>query len=407
MICCIPLCKSSLSAVLHAFPNPLTENEKFHIWVKHTGLVGEEANHIFKNRRICHLHFDKIYHYPKNRLSKLAIPTRCLPDDNDVNCTDVEYLEEADSDVSDNTADVKRVNLTQPKEPDTEDPTIMFDQDFKLTLDDVDFLFLSYARTFRSLAKQFQTMLKLDIAKLFARYEMKNNMNTEEGSKREKPASESVKPSPVEIDPPPAVTPPESVVKPPQFVVKPTQFFVKSSQFVVKPSPEKAANFIPAKEANKKIFRRVPLQAVMSGVIAKTITASPQATLAKPKETAHQTNELEKSTVNKYVRVGNIPKQFDPTVNIERLKTDASMPSSQSESLQPPAPKVMKYYVPKKGPAYAIFSKDSVPLQQETLDPDLDMEVTRQVRTETVFVPTDHVGYCEEEEAGDSSDSSS
>ncbi|KAL0830057.1 hypothetical protein ABMA28_003514 [Loxostege sticticalis] len=339
----------------------------------------------------------------------------------------------------------------------------MFDQDFKLTLDDVDFLFLSYARTFRSLAKQFQTMLKLDIAKLFARYEMKNNMNTDERNKREEPASESVKPSPVEIDPPPAVTPPEPVAKPPQFVVKPTQFVVKPSQFVVKthqmavgptqpvvkPSPEKAANFIPAKEANKKIFRRVPLQAVMSGVMAKTVTSSPQATLAKPKETAQQvilvpqvkqaepketvntsqailvppsrqatsqesdfpqitqTNELEKSTVKKYVRVGNIPKQFDPTVNIERLKTDASMPSSQSESLQPPAPKVMKYFVPKKGPAYAIFSKDSVPLQQDTLDTDLDMEVTGQVRTETVFVPTDHVGYCEEEEAGNSSDTSS
>lgn len=40
--------------------------------------------------------------------------------------------------------------------------------------EEIDSLFLSYAATFKKLSGVFQTMLKLDIAKLFARYEMKN-----------------------------------------------------------------------------------------------------------------------------------------------------------------------------------------------------------------------------------------
>ncbi|XP_063824571.1 uncharacterized protein LOC135077445 isoform X1 [Ostrinia nubilalis] len=81
-ICCVSSCKSSLQngAILHSFPNPLKELEKFRTWVKNAGIDGEDDKHIFANRRICHLHFNKIYHYPKNRLSKLAIPTLHLPD---------------------------------------------------------------------------------------------------------------------------------------------------------------------------------------------------------------------------------------------------------------------------------------------------------------------------------------
>ncbi|XP_022831303.1 uncharacterized protein LOC111359841 isoform X3 [Spodoptera litura] len=66
-------------AVLHAFPNPTTECGKFHTWVVNAGLVGEDYDYIYLNRRICRLHFENIYHYPKNRLSKFAIPTLHLP----------------------------------------------------------------------------------------------------------------------------------------------------------------------------------------------------------------------------------------------------------------------------------------------------------------------------------------
>ncbi|XP_047039807.1 uncharacterized protein LOC124644475 isoform X7 [Helicoverpa zea] len=71
-------------AVLHAFPNPSFESDKFHTWVVKAGLAGEDSDHIFKNRRICRLHFEEIYYYPKNRLSKLAVPTLHLSDNQSV-----------------------------------------------------------------------------------------------------------------------------------------------------------------------------------------------------------------------------------------------------------------------------------------------------------------------------------
>nr|XP_049695764.1 uncharacterized protein LOC110383286 isoform X2 [Helicoverpa armigera] len=71
-------------AVLHAFPNPSFESDKFHTWVVNAGLVGEDEDYIFRNRRICRLHFEEIYHYPKNRLSKLAVPTLHLSDNKSV-----------------------------------------------------------------------------------------------------------------------------------------------------------------------------------------------------------------------------------------------------------------------------------------------------------------------------------
>lgn len=43
--------------------------------------------------------------------------------------------------------------------------------------DEVETLFLSYARTFKKLSPKLQTMLKLDLAKIFARYEMKNALD--------------------------------------------------------------------------------------------------------------------------------------------------------------------------------------------------------------------------------------
>ncbi|XP_063899273.1 uncharacterized protein LOC110383286 isoform X5 [Helicoverpa armigera] len=76
--------KPLTGAVLHAFPNPSFDSDKFHTWVVNAGLVGEDGDHIFRNRRICRLHFEEIYHYPKNRLSKLAVPTLHLSDSQSV-----------------------------------------------------------------------------------------------------------------------------------------------------------------------------------------------------------------------------------------------------------------------------------------------------------------------------------
>nr|XP_049695767.1 uncharacterized protein LOC110383286 isoform X4 [Helicoverpa armigera] len=76
--------KPLTGAVLHAFPNPSFESDKFHTWVVNAGLVGEDEDYIFRNRRICRLHFEEIYHYPKNRLSKLAVPTLHLSDNKSV-----------------------------------------------------------------------------------------------------------------------------------------------------------------------------------------------------------------------------------------------------------------------------------------------------------------------------------
>lgn len=65
--------------VLHNFPNPSTHYDKFRTWVINAGLVGEDDDYVFRCRRICHLHFEQIHHYPKNRLSRLAVPTLHLP----------------------------------------------------------------------------------------------------------------------------------------------------------------------------------------------------------------------------------------------------------------------------------------------------------------------------------------
>lgn len=55
------------------------------------------------------------------------------------------------------------------------------------TVDEIDALFLSYAHTFKKLSSKLQTMLKLDMAKLFSRYEMKEDLLTMHES-RKRPA---------------------------------------------------------------------------------------------------------------------------------------------------------------------------------------------------------------------------
>ncbi|PZC70657.1 hypothetical protein B5X24_HaOG215315 [Helicoverpa armigera] len=68
---------STSKGVLHKFPNPSIESERFKKWVQSVGDTVKKFDDIFiyNNRRVCRRHFAPVFHYPKNRLSKLAIPT--------------------------------------------------------------------------------------------------------------------------------------------------------------------------------------------------------------------------------------------------------------------------------------------------------------------------------------------
>lgn len=68
-------------SILHVFPNPEQDADRFRSWVLAIGgdILGLDNNWIYKNRRVCHLHFEQKYCYFSNKLSKLAIPTKKLP----------------------------------------------------------------------------------------------------------------------------------------------------------------------------------------------------------------------------------------------------------------------------------------------------------------------------------------
>ncbi|CAB3231574.1 unnamed protein product [Arctia plantaginis] len=81
--CCVPGCPNSSGSeeILHKFPNPERERELFNTWLYAIGgdIVQLENNHIFKYRRVCHLHFEEKYWCRNNRLSKIAVPTKNMP----------------------------------------------------------------------------------------------------------------------------------------------------------------------------------------------------------------------------------------------------------------------------------------------------------------------------------------
>lgn len=68
---------------LHGFPNPSTltkpqELERFRTWVMRIGgdIAGEDDLAIFRNRRVCHRHFEAIYTFPNQRITRLATYSR-------------------------------------------------------------------------------------------------------------------------------------------------------------------------------------------------------------------------------------------------------------------------------------------------------------------------------------------
>ncbi|CAK1581726.1 unnamed protein product [Parnassius mnemosyne] len=80
--CCVPGCMGSGKShkTLHLFPNPI-EIERFKEWILSIGgdILGLDNEYIFKQRRVCHAHFEEKYCCRNNRISNIAIPTINLP----------------------------------------------------------------------------------------------------------------------------------------------------------------------------------------------------------------------------------------------------------------------------------------------------------------------------------------
>ncbi|KAH9632253.1 hypothetical protein HF086_002888 [Spodoptera exigua] len=66
---------------VHKFPNPVKDRQLFNTWVYSIGgdILQLENNHIFKYRRVCHVHFEPKYWCRNNRLAKGAVSTKNMP----------------------------------------------------------------------------------------------------------------------------------------------------------------------------------------------------------------------------------------------------------------------------------------------------------------------------------------
>ncbi|RVE41592.1 hypothetical protein evm_013752 [Chilo suppressalis] len=82
-VCCVPGCTFSTEnkEVLHKFPNPAIDKERFNTWVYSIGgkILGLTNDHIFKYRRVCRKHFEDKFWCRNNFLSNIAIPTKFMP----------------------------------------------------------------------------------------------------------------------------------------------------------------------------------------------------------------------------------------------------------------------------------------------------------------------------------------
>lgn len=66
---------------LQKFPNPNKDPERFGIWVSKIGgnLSSLDKTYVYHNRTVCRNHFEEVFHYPKGRLSTIAVPSLQLP----------------------------------------------------------------------------------------------------------------------------------------------------------------------------------------------------------------------------------------------------------------------------------------------------------------------------------------
>lgn len=67
--------------VLHGFPNPTCDPQRFRSWVYAIGgdILGLDNLYIHKYRKVCHHHFEDQYLCRYNRISNIALPTLNLP----------------------------------------------------------------------------------------------------------------------------------------------------------------------------------------------------------------------------------------------------------------------------------------------------------------------------------------
>ncbi|CAK1587665.1 unnamed protein product [Parnassius mnemosyne] len=81
--CCVPNCSKNQSdnVILHIFPNPSKQADRFRSWVYAIGgdILAMKDDNIFKYRRVCHLHFESKYYTWSKRLAPNAVPTLHLP----------------------------------------------------------------------------------------------------------------------------------------------------------------------------------------------------------------------------------------------------------------------------------------------------------------------------------------
>lgn len=71
----------SSTEILHKFPNPSQQPDRFKSWVNAVGgnILELDDTFIFKNRRVCHVHFKTEYYTWSKFLTANATPTEKMP----------------------------------------------------------------------------------------------------------------------------------------------------------------------------------------------------------------------------------------------------------------------------------------------------------------------------------------
>ncbi|XP_049881676.1 uncharacterized protein LOC126377819 isoform X6 [Pectinophora gossypiella] len=67
--------------VLHGFPHPTKDTERFNSWVFFIGgdILALDNHYIYSHRRVCHAHFEEKYCCRFDRISNIAVPTLNMP----------------------------------------------------------------------------------------------------------------------------------------------------------------------------------------------------------------------------------------------------------------------------------------------------------------------------------------
>lgn len=56
-------------------------------------IIGEDSGFIYRNRKVCHRHFEEIFIYPNMKLCSLAIPSLHIPGKNVIICSIVVFVQ--------------------------------------------------------------------------------------------------------------------------------------------------------------------------------------------------------------------------------------------------------------------------------------------------------------------------